>query len=291
MFPPLFQRVFIPIAAIVAGMAWLWAAPLIEAADGRGGLSLFDAQVGVVFAVLLMLLTGLVAIVLAVLVGAMGNPLSGLFVLGVALLFPAIMGGRIDGWLWRHGEPTAYVLLIVEMIVWTGALLGVIVLMDAARQPIRDALPRLTTTDHFGKADPGVRLPDGRALIAGLVCAGVGGALATLLIAVSDTGQVIGSLVLAFGIAAVVTQSIVPQSNPLPLLISPALLAIVAYAHVPVQYGDAVELYAAWYVSGVWGPALALPIHYLGAGLVGVTAGLGMHQSIEHSRAALATPA
>src|SRR5690554_2197161 len=56
MFPSLSQRVLIPVAAIVGGMVWLWATPLVEAADGWGGLSLFDAQVGVVLAVVLMLL-------------------------------------------------------------------------------------------------------------------------------------------------------------------------------------------------------------------------------------------
>lgn len=291
MFPTLSQRVLVPIAFLVGGLVWLWAARFVEPADGRGGLTLFDAQVGVVLAVALMLLTGLVAIVLGTVVGALGNPLSGLFVVGTALLFPAVEGGQIDGWLWRHDEPTAYVRLIVEMLVWAGALLGVVVLMDAARRPVRRALPALATNGHFGHADLGVRLPDARALIAGLVCAGVGGLLTTLLLAVSDTGQVVGALIVAFAVGALVTQSVVPQGNPLPMLLAPAALAVVAYAHVPVQYDDATALYAAWYVGGVWGPALALPIHYLAAGLVGVTLGLGMHQSVEYSRTAVPAPA
>ncbi|MEX1015966.1 MAG: hypothetical protein WDZ31_04400 [Phycisphaeraceae bacterium] len=286
MFPVLSQRLLIPIAALVGGMVWMWAAPAAMAADGSEGISLFDGQYGVIATVLLVLLAALPAIALATVITAMGNPISGVFVLGVAMMFPAIYGGRTDGWLWRWGSPSAYWVLLAEMLVWAGALLGVVVLMEAARPPLRRGLPRLATEDHFGPGDLGLRWPDGKALIAGLICAGVGGALATLLLAVSDTGQVMGALILAFGAGAVLTQSIVPQSNPLPMLLAPALLGMVAYAYVPLQYTSPDALYAAWYDGRLWGPAMALPIHYAAAGLVGVTLGLGLAQAIDHSRVA-----
>ncbi len=81
-----------------------------------------------------------VAIVGAMVVGSVGNPLAGPFVVGLSLLF-ATDGNSIDGWVRRIDRPAAYGWLAIEAACWAG-LVGLLMLgLRYGRPWLRGVLP------------------------------------------------------------------------------------------------------------------------------------------------------
>ena len=290
MLPAFKQRLLITAAAIAGGLVWVLAAGPLGPADASSGLSLFDAQIGVLPALLVLVLAGLPALALAMGVSATGHPLAGIFTAATGLTCLAGAGGPIRGFVWRHTLPGGYGWLLGETVLWAGLLLAWIALTHRLRPILRPRLGWLATPAHWGD-DLSLTLPDGRALLAGLVSMVAAGALATLLLQSQDTGQVIGSLILAFAVGGMVAHLLVAQPNPLAILLSPLALGFVAYGYVLLSpdLGSRDAVLAAWYGRALWGPALALPIYYASAGVCGCTVGLGIAQSIHQARVQAAT--
>ncbi|MFP4145369.1 MAG: hypothetical protein ACLFV3_09510 [Phycisphaeraceae bacterium] len=282
MLPILRQRLLIVAAALVGGLVWMWIAPWLGPVSGYEGIALYDASVGLAGAVGLLLALGLPAIGLGLLTSVTGHPLSGLFVVATALCLLAGAGGSSEGWLWRADLPGGYGWLIGETLVFSAMLVGLLGLIELVRPRLARPLAKLSTRDHFGR---GTRLwarPGGRDLLAGLITAAGGMLLVNLLVRSADEGQVLGALVLGFLVAGLLGQALSPAKNPVCMLLAPAAAGVAGYAWVLGHYDSGEAVRDAWYAGELAGLALVLPIHYFAGGLVGVTLGIGLGQSIEH---------
>ena len=281
------HRLIIGIAAILGGLVWLLATEQLRAADGGSGYSLFAAP-NVGMSILSVAALGLPAVLLALISSAAGHPLSGVFVYAVALCMLAVRGGPIDGWLFRALDidrlSTAYGGLVVEVLIWQVGLIAVVLAVARLREQVRSRLPEILKAEHG--VESRFRLPDVAGLLPTVVCAVISGVLAYFLIRSTRSGQVIGALVLAFAVGALTTQLIFQQRDYLGLLLSPAIVAIVAYVWILSAQTDTDELIRTWYSLNLTpklpgGLAFALPIHYASAALAGCCVGIGMAFSFE----------
>ncbi len=283
MLPQLKHRLIIGLSLVIGGLGWLLALGALTAADGSTGLSLMDARIGTPNAVLILIAAGIPAIVLALLTASTGNPLTGVFTLCGSLLLLGCMGGSIDGYLRRADLPNGYRLLAVESVIWVFFLALVIFLIDGLRARVRPGLQMLTPKHHLGTRTQ-LTLPGAKPLLAGLITAAGGAFICNLLIQSTDGGQVNGSLILGFGVAALIGNMAVPQRNPVMILLSPMLVAIVAYLWVAHAHPTTDSLLMDLYSHNFLNLTLALPIQYASAGVTGCTLGVGLAQTLEHVR-------
>jgi len=283
MLPQLKHRLIIGLSLVIGAMCWLLAMGTLTPADGSTGLSLMDAHIGTVPAIFVVLATGLPAILVALVVASTGNPLAGTFTVSGSLVLLAAMGGPIDGYLYRSTLPHGYRTLVAESIVWLVLLAVIFVAIDRLRIKVRPGLAKLTVKQHLGTRTQ-LALPGTKPLLAGVVAAIVGAFLCNILIQSPDGGQVNGSLMLGFGLAALIAQMTVPQRNPIVILLSPMLVAAVAYLWVARSYSSPDAMLADLYDHNLLNLALAMPIHYAASGITGCAMGVGMAQTLEHVR-------
>ena len=289
MLPRLRQRLLIAFAVALGGVSWLLViAPLLPG-DGSTGLSLLDARAGLITAVVLLLVAGLPVFILGLIASALSHPLAGVFAVTAALMVLAAAGGKIDGFLQRTELPAGYGWLVLETAIWLVGLALLLFLIHRLRPALRERLGLLPTPDD---ADLGTRLglPKSEALLAGLICAGVGGGLGYILIRSTDGGQVIGSLLLAFTIGGLVAQLVMRQANPVPILVSPLAVAIAVYGYIFLMptYATTDNVLEAWFSQSLPGLALALPIHYVSAAVAGCTLGVGVAQGFGRGQTTVA---
>lgn len=302
MFPSLRTRLLITIAAIAGSMLWVSAANAALAPDGSGGISLLTASsTGV--AVSMILLAGLPALIMGLLISAFGNPLAGLFTAGICLCSLAVAGGTMDQWLKRNGAslPGDYMKLAIETVAWFAAVIGFMCIAMTTRPRIRKTIPQLSDKYHFGQ-ETRLRRIDKSSWTAGGITVLVGGLLAFILLRTAESGQIVGGLILGFMIAAFtgnlvagslfgesvpiqkgsdkVERIVSPPKNPIPVLLSPAVVAIVGYLITLLTHSDQTALMDHWYEGGVIGLARALPIHYASAGVIGCCLGIGWAQAV-----------
>lgn len=290
------QRLFIAAAAAIGAACWLLAIRFLAPSDGGSGLTLIHAHTGVITATIITLLLAVPAVLCGLIVSATGNPLAGVFTAAMALLILAAAGGPIDGWLLSITGPSAYRGLAFEMVLWLIGVTGVMMLIQISRPKLREAglqsnaVKTLFGVDHSGLTAY-LNWPTSRGLGAGAVCALVGGVVAMVLIRSSESGQVIGSLLVAFTIGGVCGQMVLPRgSSPVVMLLAPGAVAIAAYMLVATGYTSHDQLLTAWFAQTRTGAgfsdrllslALALPIHYASAGVAGAAMGVGLGQSIQ----------
>lgn len=281
MLPRLRQRLLILATFVVGACILWWLAGPLRPADGASGISLLTARIGPAAAVGLLVVAMLPVVALGVLTSAVGNPLSGIFAVAAALCVLAARGGSISGWLCRDNAhlPGDYGWLILEMALWLAAFIFMLYVIERLRSPLRSRWPALARHDHLGM-DTALRFPQTQALTSGAVCAVIGGVLAYVLLRHSSTSQVMASLILAFAVGALVAHLVFPHSNPVGMLISPGIVALVGYAYALFSFATTPQTLSAWYTGNMPGLALALPIHYASAGIVGVTLGIGWAQTI-----------
>ena len=291
MFPRMRQRLIIITAVVVGAIGWMSVADWLRAPDGSTGLSLTTAKVGWGWAVLAVGLAGLPALVLGLFVSVMGNPLAGIFSISAALTVLAGSGGSINGWVWRDEVcmPEAYGGLIIEMIIWEAGLVAMLAVVQFLRSPMRRRMAALVFDDHLG-VEYDSHYAKTKSLAAGLICAVVAGVATFLLLRSSDTGQVVWSLILAFLLGGMSSQLIVPQCHPWAIVLSPVLVAVVGYTWVLTAFTNEESFWEAWNLLGqsamhIPGPALALPVHYASAAVVGCTLGVGWAQNMNAARA------
>jgi len=281
--PNLKQRLWLAIAVFLGATICAGIAPLIMPRGGYTGATLASAGGGVVI-----LAAALVPVVLGGLwLGARGNRLGGPFVVSGALLGLAIAGGGMDGWFWRQAAdadlPGAYVGLAVEMLVWL--VFPLLPLVALPWWPGRRA--------H--DAEDGAMLPKPADLLGTVIAAAAAGGLILLMLRSTDPMQAVGTTLLSFTIAAMIAQTFNPAANPLPVLVSPALVAVVAYLYVALSgsFGTTPLTLAAWFTKivpdsagtpALPGAALALPVVYASAGVLGCTLGLGLAQGFARAR-------
>ncbi len=290
MLPSLRQRLIIGLAVAIGAASWLLVAAALRAADGSTGLSIATASVGPAAAALIMLVAAVPAVIGGLIVAGTGNPLSGVFAVAAALCVVAIWGGSIDEWIIRDGAsaPGIYGWLIVEVGVWEAALVVVLILMKTVPEHLRRPLTALISDDHLN-ADVAPRRITVKSAAAAAICASIGTVLSIFLLRSTESGQVIWALILAFLIGGLAAHLIVPEGDCWAILLSPGLVAVVAYTWVLLSFDDKTPFLAAWYGVGrtataVPGPALALPIHYASAALIGCTLGVGWAQGLNAAR-------
>jgi hypothetical protein len=294
MTPPLRQRLLIAISAILGGMVWLLAQEALTPPNGSTGLTLWDAQVGLARAVAIAMLASLPAVLIALICSATGNPLTGIFAVAAALMILAGAGGPIDGLLWRASLPGVYGGLMLEIILWFAALAAFMFTIQRLRPRLR-RLPGLALwARQPGNDDIHLTQWNLPTALAGLISTLAGGLLCVALIQSTASGQVIGSMLLAFAAGALIAHMTIPKANPIGILLSPALVALLGYGYmlIEAQFVSTASVLEAWYAGELPGVALALPIHYASAAVAGCTLGLGVAQALHvphHSPAAAAS--
>ena len=291
MFASVRQKLIVLVAVVVGWAAWAWVAPLLLAADGSEGISLLSGRLSPVTATGVALLAGLPAIALGMVASVGGNPLAGVFAVATALCVLATRGGAMGGWLQRSDHlPGAYFLLILEVLVWQVGVVLLLALFRSVRAPARRRWPSLA---QDGRTDTAfaLRAPGPRSLVGGLICAAVAAAVASVLLRTAGSGQVIGALFVAFALGGVAAGLALPGCNPVGVLLSPALVAVAAYAWVLLSFGaqGQTELVAAYQqrqgaAGGGWYPTLAfaLPIHYASSALAGCCVGVSIGTGGDH---------
>src|SRR5699024_2655579 len=142
MFPVFRQRLLIAISIAIGAIVWWQAVGPMRAGDALTGISLFQAQIGPLAAIFLVIAAGIPAILLGLSVTAIGNPLSGVFVITASLAALAGAGGGIQGFMWRSSLPGGYGWLIGESIIWLAGLLAVFWLLGRAGPHISNRLPK-----------------------------------------------------------------------------------------------------------------------------------------------------
>lgn len=261
-------------AAVISGLCWMTILPRLQAADASSGITVLSAGAATVPAVLLLVLAGLPALVLSVLLGSRGNPLGGIFTAAAGLALLAAKGGSIEGWIYRSNAPAGYPLLLVETVLWHLGALGLIALLAAARPRLRRRFPALSSSEPMGSRTS-LSMPTQQSLLAAATCALFAAVFCHFLIQTSATGQVIGSLICGFALAAMIAQSLFPQPSASAMLLSPLLVSLAGYGWAMVSYNSPQAFSAAKYSGQLTGLALALPIHYVSAGIAGVALGIG----------------
>ena len=300
MLPTITQRLMMVAAIIVSTLCLLPILPMLSAADGSSGLSLLDARVGVVSACGLLLLAGVPALILALYVSSSGNPLSGVFTIGFALMILAGLGGSMTGLIQRQAdrpssEPSGgsiFMQLEVEMVLWALAWCGMMFLLRLYRTRIRKTLVPGRLQTFFSTQLP-IEEDDTprfvlhvRPGLAGLLCAALAWVLCRVMMQTPTSGQVIGSILLSFMIAGLCARLILPTGNVVYLLLSPLAVGFATYAIGAVLHGSASadDLVLRWQNGEITGPMFAMPIHWASAGLIGVSTGIGMAQAIDRVR-------
>ncbi len=283
------QRLLIAASIGLGGLVWIGILPTLKAPDGSTGLSLFTASCGPWLAMALILIGGLPAVALGALCASTGRFVHGLFVYGGTLTLLALKSGSSAGWLETAHLPNDYLVLAFEMLIWQIGLLLAIQIISQLRSLAAQRLPELLTNENLWQ--PRLAKPNHIEIKAGFTATAIAFLACFVCLQTTDTVQILGALVLAFALGAAIAQTIFPQNNPIGILFSPALVAILGYGLVLLRFDGPGPLIQAWFSrtqNGVslWqhfpGPALALPIHYASAGLVGCSLGIGIAKSIAY---------
>jgi hypothetical protein len=283
MLPQLKHRLIIGLSIVLGGLCWLFALGALTPADGSTGLSLMDASAGTPSAVLIVIATGIPAIIAGLVVASTGNPLTGVFTVSGSLLLLSAMGGSIDGYLRRAELPADFKTLAIESAIWLVLLAVIFVVIDRLRTSVRPSLQKLAAKHHLGTRTK-LTFPGVKPLLAGLITTAGGAFFCNLLIQSSDGGQVNGALILGFGVAALIGNMTIPQRNPLVILLSPMIVSAGAYLWIAQSYTTTDTLLFDLYTHNFLNLALALPIQYASAGVCGCALGVGLAQSLEHVR-------
>ena len=267
-------------AALLGGWVWAWGLPWLRAADGSTGVAVVSSEAGAVLGWVVLLLSGGVAIALAAGVGAATrNRLAGVFTLAAAGLMLAVWGGPIHGWMWRSSLPGGYGWLAAEAVVWALGLAGFFGGQALLEARLPDASARQASPQRRHETDT----PEEAWWLvpaSGVLAAAVGGVLTHFFVTREDVGQVVGALILAFAIAAGVSQVVTRVHRSTGLLLAPLLAAIGGYLWTAWSYPSHDAVLAAWYGGEITGLSLGLPIFYATAGTLGAVLGTGLGRHV-----------
>lgn len=291
MLPTLRHRLIIAVCLLLGSLIWLSVLPLLMPFDGSTGLVLGHSRFGWLVAGMIVLATALPVVILCLICSAGGNLVSGPFVMAAALTILAGKGGSANGFYHRfmpHDPegylPAACFHLLLETGFWILFWLLLMGLISRTRPALRRKLPPWMVHPSF-EQESGFHLPrrmDG--WLSAVICLVVAGALCYLLLQTTDTGQVIGSILLAFTIGGMLGRLAVARHSPMLMLVTPMILAGAGYLRVLQQgYADTDAVLAALYQGELFRLALALPIHYATAGVLGCTLGIGLAQALRAS--------
>ena len=264
----------------IAIFFWVLIESPLRAADGSSGISLFYAQVSFPAALGLLLAGGLVPFVLCVAIGCWGNPLRGVFAMCLSLTVLGHRGGGMANWLRTHDLPGAYAVLMVELVVWALLLGALVAAIHLARTHLARRLPMLPW--GHSRYQPLWRA-DWDTLGGGLTTAGIGAVMVWFILQTPDVGQVTWGLGLSFLIAGFAGHYIWPAAAPVGLVAAPLVVGLGGYGAAIIFYRGSEQVLAAFYAGQFHGHAMALPIHYVSAALVGTLLGVAWRQVLAES--------
>ena len=269
MLPSQTQRVLMGVAVLVGVWPAAWGLGAMGWGGGVTGWNLLGwPGLG---AVLLGLLPG---VVLAGVVAATGNALSGVWALAGmvtvagwmaggeagangpmgAVMRRAVYGGGPGGaagvWFgFGSGAGGLYGRLAVEAAVWAGAWWVALGWLDVAGGRLRGRLPRRLQSRHLGAGEALLLMPavsrrgrlgfDAGGVGSGLVAAAVSGVLVEVLVRSPMRGQVVGGLFVAFTVGALVARMVLPRDRGAWVLLSPVGVAMGGYALAWIGLGGA----------------------------------------------------
>lgn len=280
MFPSFKQRLILLAGFFVAIWPLWWAGGAWTTADGSSGMVLLQARAGVPLALLLAVLLMLPALAAGWIAGLTGHPLSGFFLAATTLAVLACKGGSTTGWLQRSDLPADYLALSIELALWQFWWILLLLGLAWGRKTGQSRrLPAWSFSENLG-TNTQIGLPGLNAIGAGLICAVIGGALSAFLIVNARIGQVAGGLFVAFLLAGMIAQLLLPQNNPIPLLAAPLITGLASYLYLLLSFGHQDAVLLAWHSGKLPGSALALPIHYASIAIAGVAMGVGWAQGM-----------
>ncbi|MFG0249682.1 MAG: hypothetical protein ACF8OB_12405, partial [Phycisphaeraceae bacterium JB051] len=282
MLSPLWQRLGILLGIGLGSLCWLGILPSLQNPTGADGLVLMDMS-SIISALVLLLIASIPSIFLGTILSTMGRFTAGVCIFSGSLLVLAYWAGPSVGWLNRAQIPGDYWKLIVETVIWQLFVLAGILVMNHFRPLVHKQLPQLLKEGPAWKTK--LRFPATRELAAAMISTIIAGIMAYLLIRNASSKQVLASLFLSFALGAGIGQTMMPNTNPIAIFLSPGIVAILSYLMVVMRYDDSNQLYHAIYIGtepGVSlfdlfpGSALALPIQYFSAGILGCSIGVGI---------------
>lgn len=141
MFAPLRQRILFVLAVLVAGYMAAGLADSVGLGNGVGSSLVYAGSPGA--AVTSLALWSVLAMGLAFVCSAAGNPLSGYAVISGALIIYAGRGGSIEAWFSAIESPAAYHRLAVEALVWAAPFVVFTLALRYLRAAVRHKLPAL----------------------------------------------------------------------------------------------------------------------------------------------------
>jgi hypothetical protein len=286
MLPNLRQRAVIVLGCAAAAWCCLQMQPWLAPIGPGEGMVLRDVYGGLPAGIVALLGAVAPAVIIAGCVSAMGHPISGVFVVSIALVVLVSAGGGSRGFFYRHELPEAWRWLTVEALVLLLGLAGTLMGLHVLRPAMRRRLRGRGRVRLAGRRTRLTRLTASAAL-AGVIAAAVGGLLTHVLVRNTEVGQIVGGLVVAFFVAGLVGHVVAPSRYPAGVLGSPLVVATLAYLWMLGDDGATTEsILAALYGGTLPGLVLPLPLHYASAGLLGATLGVGLAEVIERSRSA-----
>ncbi|MBL4702651.1 MAG: hypothetical protein JKX85_15500 [Phycisphaeraceae bacterium] len=282
MIAPIWQRIGIALGVLLGSLCWVGILPSLKSATGTQGIVLLDAPMGMVTCLLVMA-AAVPILVLSTLLCAVGRFTTGISVFAGSLLVLAYTGGSTIGWLERADLPGSYWQLITEMLLWQLMLLCAIALIYQFRPVVHRQLPVLVRRNSQWKTV--LKTPGVNELMAAVISSVIALIMSYLLIQNASINQILCGLVFSFALGAGMGQTLMPNTNPVAIFMSPFVVAICAYFMVLFRYEDQAVVMQALFngsepggtiMAQFPGPALALPIHYASAGLLGCCIGIGI---------------
>lgn len=270
---------------------WLWLEPKLVPLDGGEGLSVFGARLQPWLMVLLTVLAGAVAVIPVLALAWAGRVVVAVMCYAAGLSILAHRGGGVDGWFHRVSLPMGWLTLVIEVLFWSMLLIGVALLLEwVGRRGSGQSGDRPSGSvadEGHGHADAG---PDGLSvcrhsslvvfgpvlpmLMAGVLAAVIQLVVLGILMASPLLGQAFWSIVLGGVISGVVVHVAFARAALLLVMLAPGVVAILAYAQAFVSFGNTEEALLALYRGGLSGRLLALPIHYMSAGVAATLLGV-----------------
>lgn len=291
------MHILLLIVAIILG-GWVWAqcVPWLLHGGSTDGASLLWSRSGVMLATLAAVLFGLPAMVLAACCGVMMRWTTALLVAAIALGAVAVATGPIQGLIWSFTATTdaspslsvMYLGLAFEGVIWAVMVLAMALGFSRLATRGRAWMPA-------GWVDPTSQMSNWHfepwrlitsmsashnlnSLKSGGIVLILGTLLTWVLCRNNEPGQVVGALILGFGLASYTAQKLQPTRELSPALLAPFGSAIFSYLYTALTAGSNAAMLSAWYVDGLWTPAVALPIYYACAAVIGVLVGSAFGQ-------------
>lgn len=289
------QRVGVVAVIVLGGLLYRHGVDAMRVAGGAEGASLLAAD-SPISALGQLLSVTLAVIVMGSVISALGNPLAGVFAAATALVVPSIVNGPIDQWLRSATSSAAYWTLALEAGLWAAIVAGLTWIIYSTAGRLRARMPKSWLPVTIGEDDAAVESGAGwdvvelaakstkmrpamiQSILAGAAATLIGLFPTAILMQTSAVNQAGWSIFVSFIIAGVLAHQLFPSRNPIGVLISPLLTAMLWYVYAALTQDGSAGMLSNYYTDHFVNGATALPIFYASAGVAGAAMGIGWSQ-------------